>query len=113
MLKVTGSISGRGCIDLFCARGPQGVRSRPSTAPGVSTNGVLNHCMIEVYLGYRNINEIKKCLKKKINQSDSTLSTPRPGAVEGIGTAHEGAGNGQSIRSTVSDAKLLVVDSNY
>ena len=39
-----------------------------------------------------------------MNLSDSTLSTSRPGAVEGFGTAHEGGVGDKSIGSTVSDA---------
>ena len=37
------------------------------------------------------------------NLSGLHSQTPRPGDVEGLGTAHDGGGNGQSIGSIVSD----------
>ena len=48
--------------------------------PGLGEqSGVLKDSSTEVYLGYRNIDEIIKLLKKKMNYSESTLYTPRPG----------------------------------
>ena len=46
-------------------------------------SGDQKDSMLKVYLGYRNIDEIFKLLKKK--KSDSTLLKRRPGAVEGLG----------------------------
>ena len=67
---------------------------RPATAPGLcvsewSPEGLYDKCVSWI----PNTDEIFKLLKKKINQLYSILSTPRPGAVEGLDTAHRTLSN--------------------
>ena len=58
---------------------------RPSTAPGLgvcewSPEGLYDKSVSLI----PNTDEILKLVNKKMNYSDSTLSTPRPGAVESL-----------------------------
>ena len=64
--KVTGSIFGRGCTDLYC--GAQGVLPRPSTAPGLgvcewSLEGLYDKSVSLI----PNTDKILKFVKKKKN----------------------------------------------
>ena len=74
---------------LHCAiRGAQGVLPRPSTAPGLDVCEWSPEGLYDKSVSLKlNTDEILKLVKKKMNLSDFTLSTPRPGAVEGLGTA--------------------------
>ena len=95
---------------MYCASGGQGVVPRLSTVPGLGVSEESPERLHDKRVSLiPNTDETLKFVKKKMNSLDSTLSTPRPGAVEGLGNSLSREGvlgvmANQSIGCTVSDA---------